>query len=99
MLRQKQAKLLENLFLLICKSKGVKVAEEFLQSLLTEDVTTRSQLNSYLSSFLQSDAYVIKYLSVKTEGEWLLNFEENVLGHLIEKYEEVSSWALRLTPQ
>lgn len=94
MLRQKQAKLLEDIFLLICKSKGVKVAEDFLQSLLAGDVTTRSQLVAYFSSFLQEDAYVNKYLSVKADDVFMRNFEEHILESILTKYDEVSTWDL-----
>lgn len=94
MLRQKQAKLLEEIFLLVCNGKGMKVAEELLQLLLTENVTTRSQVNTYLSSFLQDDAYVIKYLKVKNDDIWLQCFADNILDKLLIKYEEVKSWKL-----
>lgn len=92
MLKRQQAKLLEELFLLISKSKGIKVGEEFLYSLLADEVHSRSQLNDYLTSFLQDDVYVNKYLRCKDAKTWLLNFEQEVLSDFITKYEEVGTW-------
>lgn len=92
MLRQKQAKLLEEIYQVACKRKGVMVAESLLQSLLDRDAVTRPLINSFISSFLGSNVYVIKYLVNKSEDQWLKAFEESIVDILMEKYEEVLTW-------
>ncbi len=94
MLKQKQAKLLDKIFQLVGNAKGLKVAEELLQLLLTGDATTRLQLNQFITYYLGSNVYVIKYLNVKNDDTWLINFESNVLEELLKKFDEVKSWKL-----
>ncbi len=92
MLRQKQATLLEGLYKVALHHKGVVVAEELLQSLLDQDAVTRSGINSFISSFLGTDVYVIKHLAGKSEENWLTALDEFVMDILIKKYEEVLTW-------
>lgn len=94
MLRQKQAKLIDGLFHLVGKHKNISVAEEFLQLLLEMDAVTRPLINNYISSYLGSDMYVIKHLKGKNDDTWLVALDEFVMETLIEKYEEVMTWAL-----
>lgn len=94
MLKQKQAKLLDNLFLLVGKHKSISVAEELLQLLLEKGAVTRPLINNYISSYLGTDMYVIKHLVGKTEDTWITALDEFVMDTLIKKYEEVLTWAL-----
>lgn len=94
MLRQRQAKLLNDLYLLISNVKGTKVAEDLLLLLFEEDATTRSSINTYFISFLQDDAYVKTHLIVKTDELWLENLDCFLMKHLIERYDEVETWKL-----
>lgn len=94
MLRQKQASLIDSLFYLVGKHKNISAAEEFLQLLLEMDAVTRPLINKYISSYLGSDMYVIKHLVGKNEDSWLVAMDEFVMGTLIEKYEEVMTWAI-----
>lgn len=94
MLRQRQAKLLNDLYLLVSNVKGTMVAEELLLLLFEEDATSRSSINTYFISFLQSDVYVNMHLIVKTDDLWLENFECFLMDKLIERFEEVGTWKL-----
>lgn len=92
MLKQRQAKLLSKLYLLIVRIKGTRAAEDLLQLLLELEVFTRQQLNTFFISFLNDDVYVNKYLIVKNDDIWLTNLEDFLMNDLIKKYEEVSTW-------
>ena len=92
MLKQRQAKLLSKVYLLIVKTKGTRAAEDLLQLLLELEAFTRQQLNTFFISFLDDDVYVNKHLNVKNDDIWLTNLEGFLMNDLIKKYEEVSTW-------